>query len=164
ENLGILQELACLPHLFEHLVRHEKVFAAILLATAWSTRGIGNGKFQIRHDFAQLVGQRGFAGAGRSRNNEDNTAHSRFCTCSRNFSTSDFICKPSSVIRSASPATPEVFDSSVLVSRFISCRRKSSFLPTSPPEASRPRKCSRCIFRRATSSWMSLRSAASAAS
>ena len=31
------------------------------------------------------------------------------------------------------PARPEVFESSVLASRFISCSRKSSFLPISPP-------------------------------
>ncbi len=31
------------------------------------------------------------------------------------------------------PPTPPVFESSVLASRFISCSRKSSFLPTSPP-------------------------------
>ena len=66
--------------------------------------------------------------------------HSMFCTCSRAFSISAFIASPSSVIFRASPASPEVLESSVLASRFISCNRKSSFLPTSPPSIEQAQK------------------------
>ena len=89
---------------------------------------------------AQFVGERRLARTGRRRDDEDDSAHSRFCTCSRAFSISDFMARPSSVMRSASPATPVVFDNRVLASRFISCSRKSSFLPTSPPPSSSEQK------------------------
>src|SRR5208283_5847248 len=95
-----------------------------------------DGEFQVWHDAAQLIRERGFARARRRRDDENDAAHSRFCTCSRAFSISDFMASPSPVMRKASPATPVVLDISVLVSRFISCNRKSSFLPTSPPASS----------------------------
>ena len=40
------------------------------------------------------------------------------------------MASPSSVMRVPLPLTPPVFESSVLASRFISCSRKSSFLPS----------------------------------
>src|SRR5206468_4576498 len=123
-------------HGLKFLARNEVVLAAILLAAARQTCGVRDGKLQVRHVLAQLIHQRGFAGAGRCGDNVSNAAHSRFCTCSRHFSISDFISSPSSVMRNPSPATPEVLESSVLASRFSSCKRKSSFLPTSPPWSS----------------------------
>ena len=57
-----------------------------------------------------------------------------------------------------------VFERMVLVSRFISCSRKSSFLPTSPPPSSSAASCAEWIFKRANSSLISLRSARIAAS
>src|SRR6201999_2269324 len=44
--------------------------------------------------------------------------YSRFCTCSRAFSISDFIPRPKSVMREPFPLTPPVFESSVFASRF----------------------------------------------
>ena len=43
------------------------------------------------------------------------------------------ISSPSAVIRTPGSPAPEVFESVVFVSRFISCNKKSSFLPSSPP-------------------------------
>src|ERR1039458_9021535 len=111
----------------------------------------------------QFVHQRGFTRT-RWRGNNVNDAHSRFCTCSRDFSISDFISKPISVTFKASPARPEVFESRVFASRFISCSRKSIFLPTSPSWSSKPRKCFTCAFSRTSSSWISLRSTSTATS
>src|SRR5262249_40466958 len=129
-----------LNHRFKPIARNEVIFAAVLLAATRETRGKRYRKLQMLDIFAQLIHERRLAGAGRRRDDIKCAAHSRFCTCSRHFSISDFICRPSSVMRSPSPATPEVFESSVLASRFSSCSRKSSFLPTSPPCSSSLRK------------------------
>ena len=66
-----------------------------------------------------------------------------FCTCSRSFSISDLISSASCVISRPSASLPGVFESSVLVSRCISCRRKSSFLPTSAAPAAAIRTAAR---------------------
>src|SRR5580700_1883754 len=132
EHVRMFEELIFLHHLLELGTRHEEIFSSVLLCPSWRPRGVRNRKLQPRYDFARFVHQRRFARTRRCRNNVDR-GHSRFCTCSRAFSISAFIDNPSSVIFMASPAKPEVLDSRVLASRFISCSRKSSFLPTSPP-------------------------------
>src|SRR5690348_3094692 len=139
ENIGVFEEFVAPQHVFESLARNKVVFASVLLAASRRARCVGNGELQVRDEFTDLVNERSFAGAGRCRDHVDDAAHSRFCTCSRDFSIADFIRNPSSVMRMASPAIPVVFESIVLASRFISCSRKSSRLPTSPPPFSTPR-------------------------
>src|SRR5580698_5006903 len=145
EDLGVLEEFIGANHLLKFGARNKVILLAILLAAARLAGSVGNGKIEVGDQLHQFGDERGFARTGRSRNNVDNRlarrAHSRFCTCSRDFSISDFMASPASVIFNASPARPEVFDSRVLASRFISWRRKSSFLPISPPSSSSPRKC-----------------------
>ncbi len=148
EDVGIFEKLAVADHLLEMLAGGEVVFARVLLRAASSPRGPGDGKLQSRNQRAELVDESRFARPGGSRNDEENSRqsllflcvqkstaqpYSKFCTCSRAFSISDFIPSPASVIRVPLPATPLVFESRVLASRFISCSRKSSFFPTSPP-------------------------------
>src|SRR5205807_4369593 len=103
--------------------------------------GEGDRELQVGHELTHFVDQRGFPRTRWGRNDVQNSAHSMFCTCSLHFSMSDFICNPNSVMRRASPAIPDVLESSVLASRFNSCKRRSSFLPTSPPSSSLPTKC-----------------------
>src|SRR5437868_4883120 len=151
ENFGMFQEFAPADHLFEFGYRNEKIFEAVSFTAAGRARCVGDGKIQIGDQLADLCNERGFTRA-RGRRNDVNGAHSIFCTCSRDFSISAFIARPSSVILRASPATPLVFDSSVLASRFISWSRKSSFLPTSPLVSRRARKCATWVPSRTNSS------------
>src|SRR5437660_521530 len=163
EHVGMLQEFIGRQHALKLLPRDEVIFAPVLLAATRRAGSVGDGKIQPRYRPAQLIHQRGFARA-RGRRDDEYFAHSTFCTCSRAFSISAFIASPSSVTRKPWPAMPAVFDSMVLASRFISCNRKSSFLPASPPVLIKPRKCSTWAFMRTTSSCTSLRSASNAAS
>src|SRR5437899_9144160 len=169
EDVGVLQELFAVYHLLKFIARDEVVLLAILLAPAEGTSRVGNRKVEVRNQFHQFGDERGFPGARRRGDDVHQRLvgrgiHSRFCTCSRDFSISAFMANPASVIFKASPASPDVFESRVLDSRFISCRRKSSFLPTSPPSSSKPRKCCTWFSSRTSSSWISLRSTRSAAS
>src|SRR5271168_5419231 len=158
ENLRVFEEFTFREALFELVPRDEKILLAVHFLSARGSRRIGDGKAKIGNSLDQPVCQGGFSGARRGGNNEDG-GHSRFRDCSRTFSMAAFAPSASSVIfRPASPA-PLVFERIVLVSRFISWSRKSSFLPTSPPASSRPFNCAAWIFRRASSSPMSLRSA-----
>src|SRR5579863_247527 len=167
EYFGVLQKFIRVNHALELVARHEKVLLAIFLASPRQASGVGDGEVEVRNQLQQLGNQRGLArarrsgndvnqrlvGSGHSRRGDSRFCiHSRFCTCSRDFSISAFMANPASVILSASPARPDVFESSVLASRFISCRRKSSFLPTSPPSSSNPRKCCTCVSSRTISS------------
>src|SRR6185437_15087227 len=151
EHVGVFQELAACNHLLEILNGHKEILAPVLLAAARSAGGVGDGEVQVRHPLSQLVYKRGLARA-RRRGNDVHGAHSMFWTCSRDFSISAFMASPSCVMRRASPATPVVLESRVLASRFISCSRKSSFLPTSPPLSSSPRKCWMWVLSRTSSS------------
>src|SRR5207244_2901225 len=141
KDVGVLEELIFGDHAFEFVARDEIIFAAILLTAAGRPRGVGDGEVEVVDDLADLIDQGRLSRTRRRRDDEDERFHSTFCTCSRDFSISDFMASPNSVMRSPSPLTPAVFESSVLASRFISCSRKSSFLPTSPFSSSRPRKC-----------------------
>src|ERR1700757_3252656 len=167
-KVGMLEKFSGTHHLVEFFAGNEVVLLAILLTASGSARGKRDGEFKIRNQLEQFVDQGRLPRAGWRRDDVDQRpvgwAHSRFCTCSRDFSISAFMARPASVIFSASPASPEVFESRVLASRFISCSRKSSFLPISPPSSSNPRKCCTWFSSRTISSWMSLRSTSSAAS
>src|SRR6266567_5220535 len=140
----MFQELAGANHLSEYFAGDEVVLLAVLLTAAERACSVGDGEIEVRNQLQQFVDQGRFPRSGWRRNDVDDGrvgAHSRFCTCSRDFSISAFIASPASVIFNASPARPEVLESRVLASRFISCRRKSSFFPISPPCSSNPRKC-----------------------
>ena len=88
-----------------------------------------------------------------------NIVYSIFCVCSRIFSSSALI---STTIRAS--FTSEHLEPMVLLSRFISCSRKSSFRPTAPPVVSILFICSRWLRRRTVSSSTATLSAKMAAS
>src|SRR5262249_52470045 len=142
KNFGVLQKFAVAQHIFKLAAINKMILAPVLFAATRGPCRVRDREIEIGDVFAQLVDQGRFPGTRRRRDDEANSAHSRFCTCSRHFSISAFICRPSSVMRSPSPAMPEVFASSVFASRFISCSRKSSCLPASPPLSSNLWKCS----------------------
>src|SRR5258708_17439506 len=106
KNLGEFQKLVAADHLFKLVAANETVFASVLLAAPRRTRSVRNGKLQVDNILAQFVDQSGFARTRGRRDDIEDSAHSRLCTCSRHFSISAFICMPSSVILSPSPATP----------------------------------------------------------
>src|SRR5580704_3667284 len=163
---GVFQEFVGGDHLLKFLARDEVVLLAILLASTQGSRGVGDREIETRCHREQYIDQGRFSRSGgcgddvddrfvrsiHSRVIHSQIGHSRFCTCSRDFSISAFMARPASVMLSASPARPEVFESSVFASRFISCSRKSSFLPISPPSSSNARKCWMWVSRRTTSS------------
>src|SRR5262249_8923777 len=155
-HVRVFQKFSVAHHLLKLFHGYKVILFSILLTAAGRPCRVGNGKNQVGNQLENFVGQRGFSRTGWRRNDVDQWlsifVHSRFCTCSRDFSISDFIARPASVIFNASPARPEVFESSVLASRFISCKRKSSFLPISPPSSSNPRKCFTCVSSRTISS------------
>src|SRR5579864_4867086 len=145
EDVGVFQKFVRGDHLFKFFAANKVILFLVLLASAWSSRRVRDRKIEIRNQFQQLGHQCGFTRTRRRGDDEDqrlvrNGTHSRFCTCSRDFSISAFMARPASVIFSASPARPEVFDSNVFASRFISWSKKSSFLPASPPASSNARK------------------------
>src|SRR5215469_4193417 len=155
-DFGMLQELSGPHHAVKLVACNEVILLAMLLAAAAGARGVGNREIKVRNKFQEFVREGRFTRTRGSRDDEDERfgrgGHSRFCTCSRDFSISAFMARPASVILRASPASPEVFESRVLASRFISCSRKSSRLPISPPSSSNPRKCWMWVSRRTISS------------
>src|SRR5262245_45943120 len=76
--------------------------------------------------------------------------YSRFCTCSRNCSTTVLSSSPMLV-----SVTSFDLEQSVLASRLSSCDRKSSLRPTALPSAIRRLACATCEARRSSSSRMS---------
>src|ERR1051326_8945054 len=103
----MLKKFVASGHFVEQVSRNEEVLLAIFFITAWSTRGVRNGKIQVGDDLAHFLHQGRFSRSGGRRNNVDR-AHSMFCTCSRAFSMSDLMDNPDSVIFKASPASPDV--------------------------------------------------------
>src|ERR1700688_935879 len=132
KHVRVLQKFIFLHHLLELGTGYKEIFPPILLRPARRPSSVRNRKVQSWNDLPNFIHERGFARTRRRRDNVDG-GHSRFCTCSRAFSISAFMDSPSSVIFIVSPDNPEVFDSNVFASRFISCSRKSNFFPTSPP-------------------------------
>ena len=63
KDLRIFQKIIARDHGLKFIARNEVVLAAILFAAARRARGVGDGKFQVRHVLAQFIHQRGFAGA-----------------------------------------------------------------------------------------------------
>src|SRR5271156_264478 len=143
ENTRILKKLTAVDHLLECGFRYE----IVTLATALRLAG---GPCRARHraqdvgKLQNLLHQGGFSGtrgAGDDQHQRVGLSHSMFCTCSRNFSISDFISRPRRVILRPSASLPGVFESRVFDSRCISCSRKSSFLPTSVAPARSDSNC-----------------------
>src|SRR5260370_3151606 len=152
ENVGMFEQFIFANPFLKLLTGHEIIFAAVLFGAARLASGVRNGKFQVGNLLPDFIDQRGLARSGRRGDDEDRSHYSMFCTSWRPFSISDFMAKPASLMRSASPARPEVLESRVLASRFISCSRKSSFLPISPFSSSNPRRCCTWFSRRTNSS------------
>src|SRR5579859_2566330 len=107
------------------------ILLAVLFAAPRCPGGVRDREIEIGDKVQQLVDQSRLSRARGRRDDVNNRnisrAHSRFCTCSRDFSISAFMASPASVILRASPARPDVLESSVLASRFISWKRKSNF-------------------------------------
>src|SRR4029077_13087126 len=143
EHLCIFQKFAARHHLLEVFLGDEIVPLAVAFRTARRPRGAGNREHRSRK-LQNFFHQRGFPRTGRPGDDQHQRlrcAHSMFCTCSRSFSISDLISSARRVISSPSASLPGVFESSVFVSRWISCSRKSSFLPISEAPASSISNC-----------------------
>src|SRR5208283_1997069 len=162
------------------LPRDEKIGFPVFLLTPRRARRVGDRKAQVRRLPDQLRRERRFTGTRRRGNDEDRRhalviglksseasslegPHSKLRACSRIFSMDALTSSARLVIFRAPSPAPLVLDRIVLVSRFISCSRKSNFLPASPPPSSTCPNSPERIFRRASSSPMSLRSARIAA-
>src|SRR5208283_49486 len=151
------EEFAAADSLFEVLPRDEDVVLAVDLRPARRAGRIGGREDQVPIVRQQALHQRGLTRA-RVRRDDENAAHSRFKACSRMRSILVLISRPSAVIRTPGSPAPDVFERVVFVSRFISCNRKSSFLPSSPPWSSSCSSSRTWTFSRSTSSLTSLRS------
>ena len=51
EDFCMLEEFIIANHLLELIARNKKVLLAVLFATAWRARGIGDGKVQVGNHF-----------------------------------------------------------------------------------------------------------------
>src|SRR5690242_9543618 len=125
EDPGVLEKLAARHHGVEFRLCNEIITFPARLRRAARPCSTGN----RRHGSRQLenpLHQRGFAGAGWPRDNQNQRcarslgAHSMFCTCSRSFSISALISSANPVIARASLSTPGVLESIVFASRCIS--------------------------------------------
>src|SRR6266581_936485 len=146
-DLGRLQELAALEHRVEGLAVDEMILAPVHFARARGPRGEGNRERKRLVLGERCAHQRRFARARRRRDDEKISGHSMFWICSR-------ICSISSLnSRLASENSFDTdFEPSVFASRFSSCIRKSSRLPTAPPALTTRCTSSRCAPRRLSSS------------
>src|SRR3984957_16658773 len=166
KDLRVFQKLAAGHHALELRLGNEIVPFAGAFRPTRGARGGRNSQHGVG-ELQNLLNERGLSRARWPGNDQDQwlrLAHSIFCTCSRIFSISPLIPSASSVISRLSFSLPGVFERSVLASRCISCRRKSSFLPTSDAPASSDSNWRTWLASRASSSETSLRSAAMAAS
>src|ERR1041385_2929902 len=149
-DFGRFQKLAALEHRLEGLAVDEMVLAPVRFARARGPRGVGNRERELF-----VLGERGvhqgrLARARGRRDDEEisrHCLHSIFWICSR-------ICSISSLSsRLASESSFDTdFEPSVFASRFSSCIRKSSRLPTGPPAPTTRCTSSRCAPRRLSSS------------
>ena len=76
-NLGMLDELVALQHLFEFLTRDEVVIAAGGFARTRRPRGPGDGKLDATVVLEHGIDQAGLAGAGRGHHDEEIAVHVR---------------------------------------------------------------------------------------
>src|SRR5438105_5415884 len=158
-HLGALEEFAPLLHDGKGSFIHEVVVDAVLFARPRRPRRVGDRDLQagiVAHDG---VDERSLARAGRSSDDEQLSAHSRFCTCSR-------ICSMSSLSSSAQSEMGAVaaLEASVFASRLSSWAMKSRRFPTAPPAPSTRSTSAMCVPRRVSSSSTSTLEANSASS
>src|SRR4051812_10772585 len=155
-DFGAFEEFAPRLHGEEAGVVHEVIFAAIDLPRARWPRGVRNGQLQAGVVAQYGVDERALARPRRGGNDEEQavrflrSVHSMFCACSR-------ICSVKSFSSSAhfEIAGLAAFAPSVLASRFSSCVRKSSRLPTGvrvPPWLSKRSISLKCARSRVSSS------------
>src|SRR5436190_19073480 len=125
--LGPLQKFSAVHHLQKLRPIGEEIIDTIPFASSRLTCRMGDRKFQIVKRPEKVMQQRGFP---RTRGGRDDvnvgthptndTFYSIFCTCSRNFSISILISIAAWPIAAPRSLSPEVFDSVVVTSRFIS--------------------------------------------
>src|SRR5262245_12842806 len=154
--LSPFKKLVAGEHRFELFPAHEMITFPFLLVSPGRPRGVGDAEHEARDSFDQPVHEGGFTAAGGGGDDKDGRhegrlpgsrcglcvlsacrryvriSYSRFRLCSRILSISLLAASARSVIVSPRSPNPPVFERTVLDSRFISWRRKSSFLPTSP--------------------------------
>src|SRR5688572_18491986 len=141
-NRGVFEEVSRLHALQEGARIEEIIIHAVLLARSRLARSAGNGTRHIWSSGEGLHAQGRFACARGCRDDDQHWAgalgrfrsgwgrvrharrHSTFWACSRNFSNSAFSTTTSREIRLSLALDPMV-----LISRFISCARKSSVRP-----------------------------------
>ena len=75
EDLGPLEELVLLDHVFERGASGEVVLAAVRLGAAWRAGGEGDGEVQTLHQRAELADQGRLSGPGRSGDDEEDSSH-----------------------------------------------------------------------------------------
>src|SRR6185295_15554250 len=88
---GPLQELSLVPPADKLVAREEVVVRAVPLIWALGPGGGRDRVAEILPSLQQHLGNRGFPAARRSREHQEKRLHSRFSSCSRNFSNSPFI-------------------------------------------------------------------------
>src|SRR3989449_3994380 len=150
-----LDKSPLLPPVGEFLARQEVVRFPLSLARPRpaSRRGDRVPEF-LRVTLEDGPGDRRLPSPGWRGEHDDPRRHSRFSSCSRNFSSSPFIAITVCVI-----AASFAFDPIVFASRSSSCERKPSCLPTAPSLARASRHAARCVRSRTSSSVTSTRSA-----
>src|SRR6201999_1968613 len=150
-------------HGLELALRAEVVVYAVDLARTPFARGRRDRQFELAGVvdvllIEQMPRQRRFSRAGRRGQHQHDAApadvdlvvHSRFCTCSRNCSTTLLSWSPILVSSTSLALAVSVFDS-----RLSSCARKSSLRPMGPPSWSSFCACAPCERSRSSSSRMS---------
>src|SRR4029077_1225835 len=158
--------LRCLnePTLFSPIrklfAREEVIRLAFLLVQPRTTSGRRNGVPILRGIPLEDRSRNRRLPASRRRGQDDDPRrHSKFSSCSRNFSSSPFIPITDCAITASLAFEPIVF-----TSRSSSCPKNPSCLPTAASVASAARHAARCVRSRTSSSVMSTRSAISAIS
>src|SRR3989454_4829217 len=154
-----LEELAGAPTPRERRAGQKVIRLPVQLTGARRPRGGRDRIPDIRPLREQGPRDRRLAAARRRGQDDDDRLHSRFSSCSRNFSSSPFIAITACVI-----AASLAFEPIVLTSRSTSCARNPSCLPTAPSFASASWHAAMCVRSRTSSSVTSTRSASSAIS
>src|SRR5690348_804735 len=149
-----LQELSPIPAALELLAREEVIRVAVPLARPRRARGGRDRIPDVLSPGEQGLRDRRLAAPRWCGQHDDEWRHSRFSSCSRNFSSSPFIAITAWVMAASFALEPMV-----LVSRSSSCARKPSCFPTAPLPRSASRHAARWVRNRTSSSLMSTRSA-----
>src|SRR6266699_6848690 len=154
-----LHELIGVPAPCELLPGHEVVGDVIRFPRTRPPRGRRHRVPHVRPPRQQRLRDRRFPAPRGGGQHDDPRRHSRFSSCSRNFSSSPFIAITVWVIAASFALEPIVF-----TSRSSSCARKPNCFPTRPSLRNASRHAARCVRSRTSSSVTSTRSARSAIS